>query len=118
MTDLQGFVHFPPDFRHYISDFPRVSGQTQAEMGEQLGRRRFGRANDPQPQVVDQVTAFDRREHVHAFDARHLFDQVPGAGAHAFGVHPVFKGRPQCQRQEADQDVRLHAVVFLMKNGP
>ena len=45
-----------------------------------------------------------------------LLDQLPRAGAQALGVHPLFERAPQGQRQEAHQNVRLDAVLFVMKH--
>ena len=42
--------------------------------------------------------------------------QLACAGTQALGAHPLFKGAPQGQGQEADQDVSLHPVGLLVED--
>lgn len=47
-----------------------------------------------------------------------MFDHLAGAGAQAAGVQPLFEAAPQRQREEADQDVRLDAALFVVEDRP
>ena len=49
-------------------------------------------------------------------DGSQLLDYLTGRVAHGFGFEPEFEGAPHGQRQEADQDVRLHPILLLVKD--
>jgi hypothetical protein len=110
-----GLAIFLLYFRHYIADEARAGGQAQTEVGEQLGGGRFRGCYHAQAQFGAHSGTFDRDNHVHAFDAGHLLEQLACACAQATGLHPLFEAAPEGKGKEADQDVRLHPILKVME---
>ncbi len=90
-------------------------GKGEAEAVEQdgLGWVWFGDLAEADG-FLGAVGGFCRQDDVAAFDLRDLVQQRARRGAETRSVHPAGECFPQCIREEADQDVSLHAVFFLM----
>ena len=48
----------------------------------------------------------------------HLFERLARGVAQCAALHPLLEGAPHHEREEADEDVRLGAFLFLVVDGP
>ena len=85
-------------------------------MGEQFGDAGLRFGHDPQAQLGDALLPAHREDDVHAFDGGHFGEQTAATAPEAFALHPHFQRAPEGKGEEADLDVRLHAVRGLVIN--
>lgn len=105
-------------FRHYIWNNAAAFRQAQTEVCEQLRGGRLGCGHDAQPQFGRSGGPAHGHDHVDTLDLRHLLDELTSARAQRLGLHPLLERAPQRQRQKTHQDMRLDAVLFLVKHRP
>ena len=91
------------------------SWQFEIHFFEQFGAQTLGFADHAQARLSASTQWGDN---IHGTQIVDLVEDLAGAVAQALGLEPALQGAPHHQGDEADQDVGLHAVFFVMKEWP
>jgi hypothetical protein len=96
---------------HYISHNADLFRQSKPEHVEQYFLR-FGRFCDASS--ADFVSLFGVHDNIHHFDLSYLVKHLPGLISQVGSLAELTEGLPNDEREEADQDMGLDPVFFLV----
>ena len=96
---------------HYICDPLGPVGERELEMLEQHGQVIIGSGDRPEP---DFLTRSGGQDDIERANLGHLFEQFARRCAQARRFHPVLERAPHHQRQQADEDMGLGAILLAV----